>query len=471
MAQDLFDTLSGAFGHPIDRPGINAAVANSQSLNGLRTAQTNEAMLNAQLKMEELAAHGDLENSLQGVTGQDGKPMLQPSEAHLVAKELIGKFGDAKTVMEALRATQHVKNTDTESNPANLNTPALTAAVAGNTDKVPEAINVPDNYYVPPGVTPPTVLESPLGAAKAKNQGSTGNLKQNEADNPQLYHPSAAGLPAGFEADVAEFIRQNPNLATNIRSLVSNGGASVVHALMHPDQYAHPGNTPPPAPGATPPAAGAPPAAVAPLAPAPGGINASGANLKEQADIKHAFASGVESRQATSLNTLAQHANLFDLIADQLQNGNSVPTNAIRQLWGRTMGGSPVPTNLQIAAGFLGREAIRATVNSGAGTGQERELQVSENSPPAALHGAADTLRTLTGGQYHSLDVKARRGGVDLSQIAPDAAGLMTHSPVKTPAPAGTGVVPAFNSVEEAELAGKKAGDVVKIGGVEGTLK
>jgi hypothetical protein len=35
-------------------------------------------------------------------------------------------------------------------------------------------------------------------------------------------------------AEAAEFIRQNPNLAGNFRSLLSNGGPDVIHAFLHP---------------------------------------------------------------------------------------------------------------------------------------------------------------------------------------------------------------------------------------------
>src|ERR1700761_553638 len=102
-AQTLFDTLAGGFGHGVDRPALNAFVANSQAANGLRTAQTDEALNNAQMQQEEMNAHADLENSLASVTGDDGKPILGRSQAHLVANKLKGHFGNAQVVMQALR--------------------------------------------------------------------------------------------------------------------------------------------------------------------------------------------------------------------------------------------------------------------------------------------------------------------------------------------------------------------------------
>jgi hypothetical protein len=176
-SQSLFDTLAGGFGHGVDRPALESFVANSQSINGLRTAQTEEALNNAQKQQEEMQAHADLESSLAGVVGDDGKPLLAPSQAHLVANELKGHFGDAKNVMEALRQTQIAHNTGVESNPANLSTPAMTAAVAGNTDKLPETVAVPHEYAVPAGVTPPVVQQTPLGAAQTAQLNSGAALK------------------------------------------------------------------------------------------------------------------------------------------------------------------------------------------------------------------------------------------------------------------------------------------------------
>jgi hypothetical protein len=180
--QSLFDTLAGGFGHGVDRPALESFVANSQSMNGLRTAQTEEALNNAQKQQEEMQAHADLENSLASTLGDDGKPLLAPSQAHLVANELKGHFGDAKTVMEALRGAQIAKNTGVLSNPANLNTPAMTAAIAGNTNKAPEAVAVPNEYAVPPGMTPPVVQQTPLGAAETAEHMAGANLKTHSAN-------------------------------------------------------------------------------------------------------------------------------------------------------------------------------------------------------------------------------------------------------------------------------------------------
>jgi hypothetical protein len=407
-SQSLFDTLAGGFGHGVDRPALNAFVANSQSVNGLRSAQTEEALNNAQKQQEEMQAHSDLENSLASTLGDDGKPLLQPSQAHLVANELKGHFGSAQQVMQAFRETQQAHNTGVISNPANLNTPAMTAAVAGNTNKVPEAVPLPNEYQLPPGVAPPVVGQSPLGAAETASHTAEAGLKNVQAAVGG-FNPNTGGqtLDPVLSREVAEFIRQNPNLAGNLRSLVSNGGSSVVHAFMHPEE------------------GGAPTAPLNGITPAPG------VSFKEQAGIRNDFASGTAAKQTTALNTMTLHSQLFDAIADQMGNGNFTPTNYISQLWQRTFG-SPVPGNLKIAGDFLGREAVRATINSGSGTGEERELAVNANSSPEAMHGAAATLRSLAAGQLHGLDLRAQRGGVDIAQLlGPEAQAAFGRHPVK----------------------------------------
>lgn len=183
-SQSLFDTLAGGFGHGVDRPGLEAFVANSQATNGLRTAQTEEALNNAAKQQEEMQAHSDLEDALMKVTGDDGKPLLQPSQAHLVKNELVGGYGSALSVMQALRETQVAHNTGTLSNPANLNTAAATAAAAGNTNKLPETALVPNEYSVPAGMTPPDVHQTPLGDAMTQEHLAGANLKTHSANSP-----------------------------------------------------------------------------------------------------------------------------------------------------------------------------------------------------------------------------------------------------------------------------------------------
>lgn len=209
--QSLFDTLAGSFGHGVDRPSLNAFVANSQAANGLRTAQTDLALTNAQKQQEELQAHADLENSLLSVKGDDGNPLLTPSAAHLVKNELVGGYGDAKSVMEALRQAQGAHNTSVLSDPNQLGTAAQTAAQQGLTGKVAEPVAVPNAYTTLPGAAQPNVQMTPIGKAQANSLNASADLHQTQAD---------AG---GFAPKVANMGVTDPAAIAALQKAVAEG--------------------------------------------------------------------------------------------------------------------------------------------------------------------------------------------------------------------------------------------------------
>jgi len=154
------------------------------------------------------------------------------------------------------------------------------------------------------------------------------------------------------------------------------------------------------------------------------------------------------------------HSRLYDMLADAQATadaaGNFTPSNAFKNLWNRTFGSS-APTNIAIAGSFLGREAVRATVNAGAGTGEERELQVPKNASADQMHDAANTIRSLASHQLRSLDNRARRGGVNILQLLDpqtrtDYIAANAPQPAPGAAPAGGGGVDLV-SMAQAELA------------------
>jgi hypothetical protein len=195
-------------------------------------------------------------------------------------------------------------------------------------------------------------------------------------------------------------------------------------------------------------------------------LPASGVSLSEQAAIRKDFASGTGAKQVTSLNTMFQHSQLFDKLADDLGNGNNIPSNEFNVLL-RRYTGNPAPGNLQQTAQFLGAEAVRATVSAGAGTEDERGLKVPLNASPDQMHGVANTLRSLALGQMNSLDLRARRGGVDINQLlSPETQAGFGRGPHAAAPPPAT-----YSSEQEALAAGHKVGDRVTIGGVTGTLQ
>ncbi len=418
----LFDTLAGAAGHPVNRAGLNSYVATSQAQNGLRSAQTTEALLKAQSAVDEQDAQGKLEGALGSYFGAGHE-----AKAHAAATIMRSGYGNAQVALQAIQEAQKSGALDTLGDPNKLGTPEQTAASQVTTGKLAGLTDVHDNYAVPAGLPDPVVHQSPLGLAKAHNQEATGNLRQEQADNPAAFHPAKAGsgpLTPDDAAVMAKYLQENPGAASNLRSLLAAPhGPDVIRALLHNQ--------------------GLDGSAPTPLA---NGITVpTGVGMAEQAAIRKGFAGGLEGRQVGALGTMAQHSRLFDQIATELDNGNSVPTNTIANLWAKTFQGSAVPSNLHMAAGFLAREAVKATVNAGAGTGAERQLDVGENASSGALHGAADTLRKLAGGQLHTLDLRARRGGVDIgTMLDPDAQALYNfHSGGPSPIAPGPGPEPA----------------------------
>lgn len=431
-SQGLFDALAGAAGHPVNRPALNAYITQGQAMAGLRTAQTEEALLNAQRAQEQ----EDMRRQLKGTLIANG---MKPSDAEQATNITIQNGGNLELAIKAAQEQRKLAATDTVGDVSQLNTPAQTAAFQVLSGKPLDFKTVPKEYAVEPGVTPPTVHQTPLGAAETANFNATAGLHTAEATNPAAFHPNAANVPADAQAAIAQLVRDNPNLAGNLRSLVSNGGWGVAYNLATGHEYGKGPNPTAANPGGALPV-GSPTAAPSGVAPpVPGGVGsanqptpgtgitpAPGVGLQEQSHIRNFYAGGQGMNRVMALGTMADHANLFDAVADQLGNGQFTPSNTVRQLWGR-LTGQEAPTDLRTVGSFLGREAIRATVNSGAGTGAERELQVDDSASPVQLHGAATKLRQLAVGQYNNLDAGARRGGVDISSILdPAVRGVFT---------------------------------------------
>src|SRR5580658_8129421 len=145
--QGLADVLSGAAGAPVNRPQLNAFVANSQATNGLRSAQTEEALLNAQRAQEEQVASGQLEDAFV----QAG---MRPSDAHVAATAAKMHAGSGINAMDMFKAFYSAKMGD----PSLLNTPDQTAAAQAISGKLEGPQTLPNNYSMPAGVNAPTPL-------------------------------------------------------------------------------------------------------------------------------------------------------------------------------------------------------------------------------------------------------------------------------------------------------------------------
>lgn len=461
MADDVFapeytggstlgDVLASVGGANLSRPAIGASIAQGQSLAGLRTAQTELALQKAQ-------EHVEREQGLNNLTSTLVGSGWSPSAA-LAATGYYRATG--RDPQEIFKAHQENQNDELMTLIADPNTPnaARQAALQALSKKgdVGQTQNVEGQLVNALSPTaPPTVTQTPVSESVInRNNATAAAANSRAAMSGNVMDSTLAGI-------TAKFIDENPNLASNMRSLTNGSGPWVVAAYMaehgnpeavawladHASGRASPGTQATPnhaagpnaAPGASP---AAPPAAPGPDHGAPvsnPGVGAPvpfdapvsdphqiiqpapGVSLAEQAAIRKDYANskGAGGRVGF-INTMAAHSRLFDMAADELQRaaatGNFTPSNALQVLWTKTFGGA-APTNLNLIGEFLGREAVRATINSGAGTGEERQLQVKNDASPTQMHEAAQTIRALGAHQLRTLDNAARRGGVNILQM------------------------------------------------------
>lgn len=403
--QSLFDTLAGGFGHGVDRPALNAFVANSQATNGLRTAQTEEALNNAAMQQEEMQAHADLESSLMKVTGDDGKPLLTPSAAHLQAQELIGHFGDAKTVMQAYREAQQAHNTGIISNPANLNTPAYTAALAGNTNKAPEAVAVPNEYAVPPGMTPPVVQQTPLGAAETNEHNAAAHAKV-----------AGGGIdPTAVDFGAYQLYKTGKMPALGMGAGPARSAILARSAQIAQQEQQNPGST---------------------TNPAYDTAIANGQDYTASGRALNSFAGGPISTQVRSLNNVVGHLSLMENLYNALQNGDVQGLNSLKGAWKKQFG-SEAPVDIQTAAQVIGPELTKILTNTGAGTGPEREhfAETAGNlaNSPEQVGGAIGTLKGMLSRQAadYALQYHGATGRSDFAAryLQPDVAQALDLAP------------------------------------------
>ena len=437
----LGDLLAGISGANISRPAIGAGIANGQALAGLRTAQTEEAMTKAMQAREQMAAKAQLEDSITQMKGPDGNPMFQPSQAHFLAQGFNSGGGNIEQMVAALKGAGQVSAQNVLGNPANLGTPAATAAGQLYEGKPAAPMQtIPEQGVPTPGVPQQPTVVSPLAQSQIAERGALANAANARA--------TATGTQMDPELApiLGRFLDNNPSAAANMRSLTNGGGPLTIAAYMAehgdpdasaymarklqggqsqiPPNQVHPGVG---TPGVAPPVPGQP--TVQPLQPGQtehngpqntmsnGIIPAPGVSLAEQSAVRKDVANSKGmGGQISNANTMFLHSQLFDQIADQIHAGNFAPTNEINVAWQRVFGG-PAPSNLKIAAQFLGAEALRATVNSGAGTEDERALKIGSDASPDILHGAATTLRSLVGSALESRDLAALRGGADITHL------------------------------------------------------
>lgn len=234
-SQAIGDLLSGAAGHPVDRPALEAFVANSQAVNGLRSAQTEDAMLNAQKLREENEAGENLVNSYMSLKKPDGSPMYQPSEAQWLSNQQKFVHGDAQKALEAHMQMKKNGAFDTIADP-NGDPNARLAALQAVKQEPVSAFSQDQGQLIgnlgPNAATSPTVLQTPgsqatqaaqLGLASLHNvQASVGGFNPHVAGIASLPPDQQAAIQKAVDEGRLNFKDINSRNAPIIGSLAAN---------------------------------------------------------------------------------------------------------------------------------------------------------------------------------------------------------------------------------------------------------
>jgi len=186
--QTIFDSFSG-----INRPQMNLQVDRAQQLNGLTSAQTQDAMERAQL--ESLQAGGaKKQQAAQDQITANLTDYLGPGkekEATLLGNVMIGMgLKNPDQAVQMLQGMQTLGSRQTLADPTQLGSPTATAAASSIQGKIPEPVQVPNEFTVQPGAPQPIVQQTPLGAAQTGAAQALGGLHNVQAKTAQNGQPS-----------------------------------------------------------------------------------------------------------------------------------------------------------------------------------------------------------------------------------------------------------------------------------------
>lgn len=198
------DSLAGAFGHGVDRPGLNAAVANSQARNGLLSAQTEDALLKAQNAISEQAAKTDLEGKFQALYKSQGMDdYTAGTHAAVMAGVLNAGYGNYQQANEGWKNGVAAMQQETVGNP---NAPLAARQAADTAMGHNPYQNVGDQLVptVQQNVNTPDVIQTPGSTAIQAGQTALAGLHDVQAAAGG-FNPRAAGAGVGVNdpADIA----------------------------------------------------------------------------------------------------------------------------------------------------------------------------------------------------------------------------------------------------------------------------
>lgn len=411
-AESLFDALAGAAGHPVNRSNLNAYVTQGQAQAGLRTAQTNEALLNAQRMQEEEQAYGRLQSNFIS----NG---MKPSEATQAADIMRATHGTATDALNAQLLTQKSNNVGVLSDPTQLGTPAQTAAQQGIEGKVATPLAMHPEYATLPGAFKPDVQQTPQGAALTASTLATAGLHSAQAAAGG-FNPHAGGAGGAPPDQSAIDFGAYKLYKSGQMPALGNGGAAVKMQML----------------------AGA--ADLARREAAGEDVSnegydhalANGQDFTAGGKALGSFAAGPLGNNARQLNNVVGHLKLYNDMFQALDNGDVQLINKAGAAWKKAFG-SAAPTNLQAAATLIGPELTKIMVGTNAGSKEERQdfLQGAGalSSSPEQLPGAIQTLQGMLGRQAGDLAIQYHgatgRGDFAKRYLAPDVAQYLDLSP------------------------------------------
>jgi len=421
--QGLADLLSGAAGAPVNRGQLNAFVANSQAINGLRSAQTDEALLNAQRAQDEQVASGQLEDAFV-------KSGARPADAHLMAVSARMHAGSAVNAMDMFKAY----NSSVLGDPSKLNTPDQTAAAQAISGKLEGPQALPNQFSLPAGVNQPATGQSPQGVAQVADTQSQADLRNAQAAaggfNP---HTGQQGGP--LDPNAIAFGSYMLYKTGKMPAMGMGGGAARMAIISGAAQLANQESQGQPVTNQ--------------------GFDTALANGQDFTAGQRAlntYAGGPVGNQVRSINNVTGHLQLMENLFSGLQNGDVQIANKLGAQWKKAFG-SEVPTDIQTAAGFIGPELTKIlSANGSTGTAEERQefsnTAANLGNSPEQTNGAVHTLKNMLGRQMTDLALQyhGATGRSDFARryVAPDVANYLEISPDANPAQ--TTVVPPGTS-------------------------
>lgn len=377
MAEQLGDLLAGASGHPVNRPALDAAVMQGQAMAGLRTAQTEDALLNAQRMREEQEASDNLEGALMGAKGPDNQPLFTPSQAHFTATQMKFLHGGAQPALEAWQTAQKINAFSNVNNPGVAPEQRLASDQALNPGANPyQTVGdqviprfAPGSQQPGPNVTP-DVQQTPVSQANVAEKNAEANLKNQEASNPGAFHPGATLL--------------TPAQVQTRAGMIANGTAPM------PSPYEWTKNPKLAADTVT---------AALQINP-----NVSQTYEKQISDTVADFSGKGKNGQAlTGYRTVDAHVALLKDAAEALQNHDTNALNFVLN-HAKLLFGDATPTDANMLPQFIATEGMRALARNGIGTGKDRDelgqkISVMTQGPAQQQETIAEFNKILNGGK------------------------------------------------------------------------